>query len=204
MAHFAPPLVPEEAEEVRSQRTPPLHMDGEVDAVMAEINTSVTEDQEGASLLADEGKGSGPSGPPPSTAPDPQAQAQAPRTGGLPPPPSCPLLEVTCHKCGMKGHYSNKCFNQRCFPPPPPVRSASNAVVKHNPKYARVNMVNLAQAEDSSEVIMGNLSVNSIPARVLFDIGASLSFISRPFSAKHGFVSKDLLKPLSIVSPGKL
>ena len=57
MAHSAPPLVPEEPEEVRSQRTPPPpNTEGEVDAIMAEVNTSVTEDQEGASLLADEGK----------------------------------------------------------------------------------------------------------------------------------------------------
>ena len=89
--------------------------------------------------------------------PSNQSQSQALRTGGLPPPPFRPLSEVTCHKCGMKGHYSNKCSNQRRLPPPPPVRSASNAVVKHNPKVAKVNMMNAAQAEESSDVIMGNL-----------------------------------------------
>ena len=72
------------------------------------------------------------------------------------------------------------------LPPPPPVRSASTAVVKHNPKYAKVNMVNAAQAEDSSDVIMGNLPVSDIPAKVLFDTGASHCFISRPFASKHG------------------
>ena len=45
------------------------------------------------------------------------------------------------------------------------MRSASNAVVKHNPKSAKVNMMNVAQAEDSSDVIMGNLPVNDIPAK---------------------------------------
>ena len=54
-------------------------------------------------------------------------------------------------------------------------------MVKHNSKTARVNMVNAAQAEDSSQVIMGNLSVNDIPAKVLFDTGASHCFMSRPF-----------------------
>ena len=60
------------------------------------------------------------------------------------------------------------------------VRSSSNAVVKHNPKSTKVNMMNAAQAEESTDVIMGNLPVNDIPAKVLFDTGASLSFISRP------------------------
>nr|XP_040258257.1 nucleolar and coiled-body phosphoprotein 1-like [Aegilops tauschii subsp. strangulata] len=54
MAHSAPPLIPGEVEEVRSQRTPPSpNTEGEADAVMAVVNTWVTEDQEGASLLAD-------------------------------------------------------------------------------------------------------------------------------------------------------
>ena len=54
-------------------------------------------------------------------------------------------------------------------------------MVKHNPKHAKVNLMNAAQAEDSSDVIMGNLPVNDIPAKVLFDTGASLCFMSRPF-----------------------
>jgi hypothetical protein len=50
---------------------------------MAEVNTSVTEDQEGTSLLADEGKEPGQSGPPPSTAPEPPrpSTAQIPPSG---------------------------------------------------------------------------------------------------------------------------
>ena len=48
------------------------------------------------------------------------------------------------------------------------MRSASTVVVKHNPKFAKVNMMNAAQAEDSSDVIMGNLPVNDVPAKVLF------------------------------------
>ena len=69
------------------------------------------------------------------------------------------------------------------------MRSANNAVVKHNPKHAKVNMMNAAQAEDSSKVIMGNLLVNSIPAKVLFDTGASHCFMSRLFFAKHDFTT---------------
>ena len=52
-------------------------------------------------------------------------------------------------------------------------------------------------------MIMGNIPVNDIPAKVLFDTGASHSFISRPFSSKHEMVFQDLPRPLSVVSPGK-
>ena len=64
-------------------------------------------------------------------------------------------------------------------------------------------MMNTAQAEDSSEVIMGNLPVNVFPAKVLFDTGASHSFISRPFVAMHDLVTEVLPSPLSIVSPAR-
>ena len=40
-------------------------------------------------------------------------------------------------------------------------------MAKHNPKSAKVNMMNAAQAEESTDVIMGNLPVNDIPAKVL-------------------------------------
>ena len=50
---------------------------------------------------------------------------------------------------------------------------------------------------------MGNLPVNDIHAKVLFDTGASLSFISRPFASKHELAFQVLPSPLAVVSPGK-
>ena len=64
-------------------------------------------------------------------------------------------------------------------------------------------MMNAAQAEESTDVIMGNLPVNDIPAKVLFDTGASHSFISRPFVAMHDLVTEVFPSPLSIVSPAR-
>ena len=64
-------------------------------------------------------------------------------------------------------------------------------------------MMNAAQAEESTDVIMGNLSVNDIPAKFLFDTGAWHCFMSRPFFAKHEFSSSHLGKPMDVVSPGK-
>ena len=63
--------------------------------------------------------------------------------------------------------------------------------------------MNVAQAEDSSDVIMGNFPVNFFPAKVLFDTGASHCFMSRSFVSKHNFVSQMLGKPMGVVSPAK-
>ena len=51
-------------------------------------------------------------------------------------------------------------------------------------------------------MIMGNLPVNDIPAKVLFDTGASISFISKPFESIHDLHTVDLLKPIEVSSPG--
>ena len=51
-------------------------------------------------------------------------------------------------------------------------------------------------------MIMGNLPLNDIPAKVLFDTGASDCFISRPFASKHELFFQDFPRPLSVVSSG--
>ena len=52
-------------------------------------------------------------------------------------------------------------------------------------------------------MIMGNLPVNSIPAKFLFDTGASHCFMSRSFVSKHDFILEMLGKPMGVVSPAK-
>ena len=63
-------------------------------------------------------------------------------------------------------------------------------------------MVNAVEAENSSDVIMGNLSVNGIPAKVLFDSGASHSFMSYLFAFGNNSATEFLPKSLQVVSPG--
>ncbi|KAI5011870.1 hypothetical protein ZWY2020_024004 [Hordeum vulgare] len=110
--------------------------------------------------------------------------------------------DVTCHKCGQKGYYANKCTSHLRLPPPPPGKPPSNAIVKFNPRSARFNMVNAAEVDNSSNVIMGNLSVNDFPVKDLFDSGASHCFMSKSFFIKHDFPSANLDRPLGVVSLG--
>lgn len=63
-------------------------------------------------------------------------------------------------------------------------------------------MVNSAEVEDSSHVIMGNLLVYYIPTKVLSDTYASHSFISRSFVAKDDLVTQYTPKTLKIISLG--
>jgi hypothetical protein len=47
----------------------------------------------------------------------------------------------------------------------------------------RVNHVTAEQAQDAPSVVLGTFLVNSVPAKVLFDSGASHSFITEEFVA---------------------
>src|SRR3954467_15789571 len=49
---------------------------------------------------------------------------------------------------------------------------------------------------------MGTLRINQIPAKVLFDSGASHSFLSQAFAQMHGISFEGLFVPLLVQSPG--
>nr|BAH80025.1 putative retrotransposon protein [Oryza sativa Indica Group] len=104
---------------------------------------------------------------------------------------------VICFNCGDPGHYADKC---------PKPRRVKNAPVPNNsnasaPK-ARVNHVAAAEAQNAPDVVLGTFPVNSIPATVLFDSGATHSFLSKSFATKHGMEVVSLGRPLLVNTPG--
>ena len=54
------------------------------------------------------------------------------------------------------------------------------------------------EAKDTSDVVIVTFLVNSMPAYVLFDSGASRSFVSTKFSHHFSFVLEKLSSPLEI------
>jgi hypothetical protein len=73
---------------------------------------------------------------------------------------------------------------------------------RQGPRAARVNNLNVEQAEQATDVVLGTLLVNSIPAKVLFDTGASLSFVSDSFAQSNNFAMELMPKSLMVQSPG--
>jgi hypothetical protein len=64
---------------------------------------------------------------------------------------------------------------------PAPVQNVNQQQGSHNqktPMPAKVNHVTVEAAQEAPEVVLGMFLVNSHPATVLFDSGASHSFIS--------------------------
>src|SRR4051812_49029933 len=72
-------------------------------------------------------------------------------------------------------------------------------MVRAQPRGARVNYVTLADAQQSSEIVLGRLLVCSVPATVLFDSGASHSFISNAFAMSLDLPREQLPRPLQFV-----
>ena len=60
------------------------------------------------------------------------------------------------------------------------------------------------EAQENPKVIIGMFSINNIPAVILFDSGASHSFISRSFVAQNKFPCSLLGKNMLVQTPGSL
>nr|AAX96626.1 retrotransposon protein, putative, Ty3-gypsy sub-class [Oryza sativa Japonica Group]ABA92968.1 retrotransposon protein, putative, Ty3-gypsy subclass [Oryza sativa Japonica Group] len=102
-----------------------------------------------------------------------------------------------CFNCGDPGHYANKCPKPRRVKTAP-VQNNSNAPA---PK-ARVNHVTAAEAQNAPDVVLGTFPVNTIPTTVLFDSGATHSFLSKSFASNHGMEVISLGRPLLVNTSG--
>jgi hypothetical protein len=88
-----------------------------------------------------------------------------------------------CFTCGSTGHYAKNCPNNQ-------QRQGQNANQNQGKRQrvqmrqGRLNFTTLADIPEGTPVMTGIFSVLSFPAVILFDSGASHSFISAKFSAK--------------------
>src|SRR3954471_4255018 len=90
------------------------------------------------------------------------------------------------------GHYENECLEKK-------VEGAN----KPNPfQKGQVNHINVEEIYEESDDVAGKFKLNSIPALVLFDIGASHSFISRAFVDRNGLPVETIGCPIRVSSPG--
>nr|CAH66097.1 OSIGBa0114I04.4 [Oryza sativa] len=104
---------------------------------------------------------------------------------------------VICFNCGDPGHYADKCPKPRCVKNVPAPNNSNVPAPK-----ARVNHVAAAEAQNAPDVVLGTFPVNSIPATVLFDSGATHSFMSKSFASNHGMEVVSLGRPLLVNTPG--
>ncbi|GKU89663.1 hypothetical protein SLEP1_g3776 [Rubroshorea leprosula] len=84
-----------------------------------------------------------------------------------------PPTQLTCHVCGRVGHTRNQCH----------ITTGSTGV-RTRAQHVRVHVMTHKEAA-ATDVITGTLHINSDYAHVLFDSGASHSFIARSYALKR-------------------
>ena len=65
-----------------------------------------------------------------------------------------------------------------------------------------MNHVTAESAAEAPNVVIGTFMVNSHPAIVLFDTGATHSFITKSFAEKHGIPVSCMRTAMVVTSPG--
>jgi hypothetical protein len=68
--------------------------------------------------------------------------------------------------------------------------------------YGKVNHMTSDEAQQAQDVVLGMFLVSSHPATILFNFGASHSFITSCFVAKHNLPIANMKHTMLVSSPG--
>lgn len=118
-----------------------------------------------------------------------------------------PCMLVACFNCGNRGHFADRCpvKHQVISDQRQDLKTSFDQwsdFTSQNPGRAHVNHVTAEEAQEAPHVVFGTFLVNSTPATVLFDSGASHSFMSRGFATLHNLSLSLMPAPMMIQSPG--
>jgi hypothetical protein len=117
-----------------------------------------------------------------------------------------------CYSCGQSGHYANRCprkpTNQTLAPGTNQninrnVNNNASTPARQNRAHARVNHVAVEDAQAAPNVIVGMILINDNGAIVLFDSGASHSFVAANFVQKPNLPLCMIKNRMIVSSPGE-
>ncbi|GJT40775.1 putative reverse transcriptase domain-containing protein [Tanacetum coccineum] len=112
----------------------------------------------------------------------------------------CKKPMILCYSCNQLGRKSNECPNPKAIEAKP-LKSIKEEMVEKagvpNPK-ARVYVMAAKEDKLVHDVVTGTILVNSIPTHMLYDLGASVSFMSYEFSKSLSTPPNKLPFPLEV------
>ena len=105
--------------------------------------------------------------------------------------------------CGEVGHYANACPKRN---PNTPARSNAQGkqqTLASNKGFsiARVNQINAEAIADGADIDIGTFFINSVPAAILFDSGATHSFISARYVNTNELPLQNMQKTIIVITP---
>jgi len=106
---------------------------------------------------------------------------------------SAPNTPTRCFRCGKEEHMSYDCLEKF---------NKQNSNQNSTAYAAMVNNVASETIQEGPKIMMGTFNINSIPAIVLFDSGASHTFISQAFVRVHSIPLVAMKTPMLVNSSG--
>ncbi|WVZ98537.1 hypothetical protein U9M48_043966 [Paspalum notatum var. saurae] len=113
-------------------------------------------------------------------------------------PPAKPSTDYPCFKCGKTGHFSRTCRTRQKTPSSVPTGREKKSVTK----MGQLHYSQLEQVSEGEHVLTDTFLVNNHPTVVLFDSGATFTFICEALALKHGYEITELKQKYRITAAG--
>ncbi|CAO2813806.1 unnamed protein product [Amaranthus hypochondriacus] len=106
---------------------------------------------------------------------------------------NCDGSKIVCYYCKEEGHKTYQC----------PKKGGATNTKAATVQRGMINCMTQQEADTQPDVVSGTFLLNNVSAYVLFDTGATMSFISSSFVSRIGLSARSVVKSLITLPSGE-